>query len=211
MDAHIFLLYLATWSLVALTPGPAVMCAMTHATRFGMRSAMAGILGIQSGHLIFFGCVAGGLAALLSTATTAFTVLRTIGAFYLLYLGARIILATFRTSSSITTEASTPAPAPAHTSLFLQGFAIQVTNPKALLFMSALLPQFIQPGRSLPLQITILLATTIVIDAAVLTGYAMLAQHGTRTLRTSALTRWMERTFGAALIFFGLRLLTAKK
>lgn len=209
MDLHTFLLYLATWSLVALTPGPAVMCAMTHATRFGLRSAMVGILGIQLGHFVFFGCVAGGLAALLATATTAFAVLRIAGALYLLYLGVRIIAATFR-SSAVKNDAAL-VPAPARSSLFLQGFAIQVTNPKALLFMSALLPQFIQPQQSLVLQIGVLLATTIAVDVAVLGGYALLAQRGAQSLRASGLIRWLERTFGAALIFFGVRLLAVRK
>src|SRR5687768_17187041 len=99
MSLQIFLLYLATWSLVALTPGPAVMCAMAHSTRYGFRSSVAGIMGIQFGNLLFFVCIALGLATLLATATTAFNVLRVVGAFYLFYLGVRIIILSFRRSS----------------------------------------------------------------------------------------------------------------
>lgn len=206
MSAEIFLLYLATWSLLALTPGPAVMCAMSHATRFGFRHALVGIIGIQLGHFVFFACVAFGLAALLAKASAAFTVLRIIGAVYLMYLGVRIVISTFRRR---VTDPPT-APPPARVGLLLQGFAIQVTNPKALLFMSAFLPQFIQPQHPLAPQLIILLAATIAVDLAVLSGYAWFALRGVRSFRASGFTKWLERAFGATLVFFGFHLLAAR-
>ncbi len=207
MSSETFLLYLATWSLVALTPGPAVLCAMSQATRYGFRSALAGIAGIQLAHFVFFGCVGFGLAALLATATTAFAVLRVVGAAYLLYLGIGIVVATLRPRAAV----PAPAPPPRRRNLLLQGFAIQITNPKALLFMSALLPQFIHPDRALVLQIAILLATTIVVDTVVQVAYAYFASRGARSLRTAGITVWLERAFGAALVLFGVRLLVARK
>jgi len=206
MSAEIFLLYLGTWSLAALTPGPAVMCAMSHATRFGFRQAFVGILGIQLGHFVFFACVAFGLAALLAKATAAFTMLRIVGALYLVYLGLRIVVSTFRRRATVPSATSTPA----RTGLLLQGFVIQVTNPKALLFMSALLPQFIQPQHPLPMQLAILLATTIAVDIVVLSAYAWFALRGAQSLRASGVTKWLERAFGAALLFFGVRLLASR-
>ena len=203
MHTQTVLLYLLTWSLVALAPGPAVMCAMTHASRYGLRLALVGIAGIQLGHLVFFGCIASGLAALLATASTAFTLLRVAGALYLLYMGIRVILATFRARAERALSYSLPG----RRHLLLQGFFIQVTNPKALLFMSALLPQFIQPGRALALQLAVLLAITIAVDVLVLTAYACLAQRGVRSVRTPGVTVWLERTFGGALVVFGFRLL----
>lgn len=207
MTTSSFLLYLATWSLVAISPGPAAMCAMTFASRFGMRAAMIGIAGIQLGHFIFFGCIAAGLAALLTTATTVFMVLRGFGALYLLYLGIRIIHASFRATVQAEHSQSSPVPR----SLLLQGFAIQVTNPKALLFMSALLPQFIRPESALTPQLLILLATTIIVDVIVLGGYALLAHRGTGHLRASGILPWLERAFGAVLVFFGVRILATTK
>jgi homoserine/homoserine lactone efflux protein len=203
MTLSLFFMYLATWSLVALTPGPAVMCAMSHATRYGFRPSLIGIIGIQLGHLVFFGCVAFGLTALLATASTAFTILRLLGALYLFYLGIRIIASTFR--PTITKQ--TISKPPARSSLLFQGFAIQVTNPKALLFMSALLPQFIQPQHSLSLQLSVFLLTTIIVDILVLSSYAYIARRGVQLFRTS----WLERIFGAALILFGFRLLAARR
>jgi homoserine/homoserine lactone efflux protein len=207
MSTEVLLLYLATWSLVALTPGPAVMCAMSQATRYGFRHALAGIIGIQLGHFVFFGCVASGLVALLAAATTAFTVLRMVGAVYLFYLGVRIMASTFRRRVAEPAVAT----APPRGSLLLQGFAIQVTNPKALLFMSALLPQFIQPQHSLALQLCVLLATTITVDMLVLSSYACFAMRGAQSLRASGVIVWLERAFGAALVLFGIRLFADRK
>src|SRR4026208_924244 len=168
MSLKLFLLYVATWSLVALTPGPAVMCAMSQATRYGFRASLAGIAGTQAGNLVFFICTALGLATLLNTATTAFTVLRIAGAIYLFYLGVRIIVSTFKRAKA--TQTVVPPAPPAQHSLFLQGLAIQITNPKALLFVSALLPQFIDPNRPLLLQLIILVAVTVAVDLVVLSS-----------------------------------------
>jgi len=209
MSIRIFLLYLATWSLVALTPGPAAMCSMAQATRYGFRSSLAGISGIQLGNFLFFICVALGLGTLLATATTAFTVLRFVGAIYLLYLGVRIILSTFRHSPSRSERAV--ASLPAHRNLFLQGLLIQLTYPKALLFISALLPLFIEPRRSVPWQLLILVFTTVAVDSIVLSSYALLAARGIQSFRGSRLSVWLERVFGATLLFFGFRLLLSRK
>ena len=118
-------------------------------------------------------------------ATTAFSIIRVFGAFYLFYLGVRIILSTLRRSLP---KAAQPAiPPPAHRSLFLQGVLIQLANPKALLFVSALLPQFIDPHRSVPVQLVILVFTTIAVDSVVLSADAYLAQRGCQSFRSS---RW---------------------
>ena len=207
MNTGTILLYLLTWLLVALTTGPAVMCSMTQASRYGLRHAIAGIAGIQMGHLVFFGCVASGLAALLASASTAFAALRLAGALYLVYLGIRAIVGARRTAAT----AAGSRPLPARRSLLLQGLLIQVTNPKALLFMSALLPQFIQPGGRLALQLCVLLVITIVVDVAVLTVYASLAARGVHSLRAAPAMAWLQRAFGAALICFGVRLAAATR
>jgi len=209
MNTKTFLLYFLTWSLVALTPGPAVMCSMAQSTRYGFRSSLAGISGIQLGNLAFFICVALGLGALLATATTAFTILRFVGAIYLFYLGSRILLSTFRRQAS---KAAVPVVSlPARRSLFLQGLLVQLTNPKALLFVSALLPQFLDAHRPILLQLAILVLTTIFVDSIVLSSYALLAHRGIRSFRNSRASAWLERVWGATLVFFGFRLLLSRK
>lgn len=209
MSLKIFLLYLAAWSLAALSPGPAVMCSMAQSTRFGFRSSLAGISGIQLGNFLFFVCIALGLGTLLATVTIAFTVLRVLGAVYLFYLGVRIIISSFR--RPLAKDSQPKVSVTAHHSLFLQGLLIQLTNPKALLFVSALLPQFIEPHRSVFLQLVILLFATVVVDTVVLSSYAFFAQRGIQSFRTSRVSAWLERMLGAALLLFGLRLLLSRK
>jgi homoserine/homoserine lactone efflux protein len=209
MTVRILLLYFATWLLVALTPGPAVLCSVSQSTRYGFRSSIAGISGIQLGNLVFFVCIACGLGTLLAKAAGAFTVLRFIGAVYLVYLGARIILSSFRRSGLKTAQPA--ATLPAHRGLFLQGLLVQLTNPKALLFVSALLPQFIDPQRPAMPQLVILVLTTIAVDSVVLSSYAFAVHRGVRSFRASRLSAWLERVFGAVLVLFGFRLLLSRK
>ena len=100
---------------------------------------------------------------------------------------------------------------PANRSLFFQGLLIQLTNPQALLFIPALLTQFIDPHRSVPVQLAILVFTTIAVDSIVLSSYAYLAHRGIQSFSSSRWSAWLERIFGAALVFFGVRLLFSQK
>ena len=201
MALNTFLLYLATWTLVAISPGPAVMFSMSQAARHGMRGATAGTAGILLGHVFVFGAVAFGLAALLASYGGAVTAIRIVGALYLMYLGAKMLFSKPRAA-----EAVVAAPAvPHHGGLMLQGLAVQLTNPKLLLFVLALLPQFIRPDYPLLSQLAIMLTVTIVIDGIALMVYAQIASHGARALKGSRVIAWLERAFGGALIFFGLQ------
>src|SRR4051812_32603597 len=208
MALDAFLLFLAAWTLVALSPGPAVMFVMSQTARHGLRGGVTGTIGIVSGHLFTFSAVALGLAALLAKYQDAVWAIRVVGALYLMYLGVKMILSKTRIDAPINGNG---AASPARHGILLQGLAVQLTNPKNLLFVLALLPQFIRPGYPLLLQLGIMLMVTILIDGAVLLAYANLAAHGARALKGSKLIMWLERVFGAALIFFGLKLLASRR
>jgi len=209
MNTQTFFLYLATWTLVALSPGPAVLFSMAASVRSGFGHSFAGIAGIQAGNVIFFVCTGLGLGALLARATQAFTVLRWVGAFYLLYLGGRIIVSTFRRRERLVAQHSEAGDK--RRGLFLRGLLIQITNPKALLFVSALLPQFIDAGKPVATQLGILGVTTVLVDTAVLGCYAFFASRGAQTFRDSRAAIALERLFGAALILFGVRLMQSRR
>ncbi|HEX7768602.1 MAG TPA: LysE family translocator [Dokdonella sp.] len=138
----------------------------------------------------------------------AMTAIRIVGALYLMYLGVKMILSKTRTTPDVTAAAPKP---PARGNILLQGLLVQLTNPKNLMFVLAFLPQFISAERPLLPQLAIMLTVTIVIDALFLLGYAQLAAHGTRALKGSRVVTWLERGFGAALIFFGVKLLLARR
>jgi homoserine/homoserine lactone efflux protein len=202
-------LYVITWSLVALTPGPAVMCIASQAARYGWRSACLAVLGIQIGNLTFFVCIPFGLAALLATATNALTFLQFAGAGYLLYLGVRMISSSYRASTRNPSEA--PRLPPSRRNLVLGAFVIQVMNPKALLFVSALLPQFLNQSGHTLFQLSVLMICTVSVDAVVLVSYAFLVGRGMKSLQSCELSRWIERVFGAALVGFGINLLVWRR
>ncbi len=208
MALETFLLYLAAWSLVALSPGPAVMFAMSQAARHGMTGAVAGTGGILLGHVVCFTFVALGLAAVLSKLDGAMTAIRIVGALYLMYLGARMLMSRPTATPDVTAAAPKP---PAQGGIVLQGLLVQLTNPKNLMFVLAFLPQFISAERPLLPQLAIMLTVTVVIDGAVLLAYALLAARGARALKGSRVVAWLERAFGAALIFFGIKLLLARR
>lgn len=208
MALNTFLLYLAAWTLVALSPGPAVFFSMSQAARHGMHGAVAGTAGILLGHFVCFTFVALGLAAVLSKLDGAMMVIRIVGALYLLYLGARLVLS--KTQAIPDVSAAAPKP-PARGSLVLQGLLVQLTNPKNLMFVLAFLPQFISADRPLLPQLGIMLTVTVLIDGAFLLGYAQIALRGVHALKGSRVITWLERAFGAALIFFGARLMLAQK
>ncbi|HEY5814172.1 MAG TPA: LysE family translocator [Terrimicrobiaceae bacterium] len=172
MSAETVLLYLLTWVLVALTPGPAVMYMMSQVARHGLRAGFLGIVGIQLGNLAFFVCIGAGLMALLATATSFLAILQLVGAGYLIYFGLRMVSSSLRRSSVPSLR-----PPPGRGSMILQGLAIQLTNPKALLFVSALLPQFLDSRGHMMVQLTALLSCTIVVDVIVLGSYAFLADR----------------------------------
>ncbi len=205
MKLDSLLLYFVTWLLVALAPGPAVICVMSQAARYGWSTGLQAVLGIQLGNLVFFLCIALGLAALLAAATNTFAVLQLAGAIYLIYLGLRIIVSAWRQ------RPADPSPSfrlgAGRNSPVFQALFVQLTNPKALLFVSALLPQFLDPDRPMASQLTMLLACTVLVDTAVLGSYAFAAHRGSRALRHSRLVKWLECAFGTALVIFGIRLL----
>jgi threonine/homoserine/homoserine lactone efflux protein len=207
MELRTFLLYLATWTLVALTPGPAVMYSMAAATRFGLRGALAGICGIQAGNFVLFAAVGLGLGALLATADGAFMAIRIAGAAYLIWLGGRVIVGTFKNTQA----AESAKQERLDSKSAVQGLLVQITNPKALLFVTALLPQFIDATRPALSQFTILVLTTVCVDAVVLSAYVLIALFGAKSFRRSRFKTWCERAYGAALLFFGGRLLASRR
>jgi homoserine/homoserine lactone efflux protein len=208
MNGESLLLYLSTWLLVALTPGPAVIYVMSQTARYGLQAGLRGIVGIQLGNFIFFLCIAVGLVTLLRAITHAFVALQIAGAAYLLYLGFRIIISSLQRAPREMYPPCRPGEAGSN---LVQAVLLQLTNPKALLFVSALVPQFLDPERQLMFQMAILLSCTVAVDAVVLGSYVLLADRGKHALRHAGVLRWIECAFGVALVGLGVRLLDWRK
>jgi threonine/homoserine/homoserine lactone efflux protein len=201
-------LYVATVFLVSGTPGPNMLHILSRSVDIGVRRTVAAMAGCLAGLLAILAASAGGLTALLLAIPGAFDVLRWIGTAYLVWLG---IKAWRAAPTPLDTPERLPADrrlAPA--SLFRTGFAISISNPKALLFAAAFLPQFVNPAAPKPPQFAILVATFAVIECGWYFAYALGGRGLARHLARPALKRWFNRLTGTIFIGFGLLLLRSK-
>jgi homoserine/homoserine lactone efflux protein len=206
MDLHLWLAYLAAAWLIALSPGSGAVLSMSHGLAYGVRQTTATIAGLQIG-LAFILLVAGvGVGALLVASATAFMVVKLLGAGYLLWLGWRQWRAPVSALDGELGAALAPAALGVRQRLAL-GVFTNTTNPKGIVFMVAVLPQFIDPQRPLALQLAILLATTLATDTVVMHGYAFLASRLRQWLRSARARRTQNRVFGGVLMGLGASLL----
>ena len=206
MDWHVWLAYfLAAW-LIALSPGSGAVLSMSHGLQYGVRQTTATIVGLQIG-LAFILLVAGaGVGALLLASTTAFMVVKVLGAGYLIWLGVKQWRAPVDGAASDAAAPSEPAGLSVRQRL-LRGALTNATNPKGIVFMVAVLPQFIDPNKPLALQLAILLVTTLAVDSVVMHGYAFLASRLRALMQSVRARKTQNRVFGGVLMGMGASLL----
>lgn len=206
MDWHVWLAYfLAAW-LIALSPGSGAVLSMSHGLQYGVRQTTATIVGLQIG-LAFILLVAGaGVGALLLASTTAFMIVKVLGAGYLIWLGVKQWRAPVDGAASDAAAPSEPAGLSVRQRL-LRGALTNATNPKGIVFMVAVLPQFIDPNKPLALQLAILLVTTLAVDSVVMHGYAFLASRLRALMQSVRARKTQNRVFGGVLMGMGASLL----
>ena len=206
MDWHVWLAYfLAAW-LIALSPGSGAVLSMSHGLQYGVRQTTATIVGLQIG-LAFILLVAGaGVGALLLASTTAFMIVKVLGAGYLIWLGVKQWRAPVDGAASDAAAPSEPAGLSVRQRL-LRGALTNATNPNGIVFMVAVLPQFIDPNKPLALQLAILLVTTLAVDSVVMHGYAFLASRLRALMQSVRARKTQNRVFGGVLMGMGASLL----
>ena len=197
MDLATWLAFLLAAILIAVSPGPGAATSMSVGLRHGYWAALRAIGGLQSALLIQLTIVAAGLGALLSTSTTAFNVMKFLGAGYLIWLG----IQKWRDAPQAIDGDGTAAVKPQ--GLFTQGLLVNLTNPKAIVFMAALTPQCIAPARPQWLQFAIIGATMCGVDTIVMSGYALLATRLRRWLRNPRAMKAQNRFFGGIFVGAG--------
>jgi homoserine/homoserine lactone efflux protein len=211
MDLQVWLAYfVASWA-IALSPGSGAVLSMTHGLAYGVKKTGATIAGLQMGLGVILLVAGVGVGALLLASVTAFTVVKVAGAGYLIWLGWKQWRAPEGTAVAHDATEPTPAGLPSARERFVTGFFTNVTNPKGIVFMVAVLPQFLDPARALWLQLLILLVTSIAVDFVVMHGYAFLASRMQRWLATARARRTQNRVFGGVLIAMGASLLFVKR
>ncbi len=204
-DTTHLLMFIAAGWLLNLTPGPDVLYIVSSALKSGVRAGIVAALGIVSGCFVHVFAAALGVGALLATSATAFTVLKWVGAAYLMWMGVKLLLA--KGGSSVVPAVASHEPADLGR-IFRQGFLTNVLNPKVALFFLAFVPQFIAPGTENKVTAFLLLGLLFNVNSLPINfGYAWLAGWASR--RVGAVQRamhWMDRAAGVMFIGFGLKL-----
>ena len=210
MDLHVWLAFLVASCVIAVSPGSGAVLSMSHGLSYGVRRTTATIVGLQLGLAVILLVAGLGVGAVLTASATAFTVIKVVGACYLLWLGWRQWRAPV---VKVDGDAAQSVGEPDLTTRqrVLRGFLTNVTNPKGIVFMAAVLPQFIQPTRPLWLQLLVLLATTVMVDVTVMHGYAWLAARLQGVLRSVRARRAQNRVFGGVLMAMGAFLFMFKR
>lgn len=201
-----WLLFCSVALLVTFSPGPAVLLAISNAIAVGPRRAMISSMGNGFGLFIISGVAMAGMGVVLATSATAFMLLKLAGALYLVYLGIK----QWRSKTSIVADAPVAAGAANPYSfwkLFRQGLTVALTNPKAILFFSALFPQFVTPGEPVGIQFAVLTASFVVCAMLAHLFYANLARLLKTQLATPGRARLFNRISGGAFVLLGLSLL----
>lgn len=202
---HDLTLFIISGLLLNLMPGPDSLLIMTRSATQGWRAGSAAALGIGAGTMVHIFAAALGLSALLSTSAAAFTVVKWIGAAYIVYMGIGMLRAKRRDEEPSALPAVQPL---AWRKIFLQGFLTNVLNPKVALFFLAFVPQFIHADASSKPLAFIILGTIFNFNG-------MLYCHGLALFTAFASTRlnikplaslWLNRTMGGLFLALGVRL-----
>jgi len=197
--------------LIAISPGSGAVLSMTHGLSFDVKNTTATIFGLQAGLLWILFIVGAGFGSLLVASEFAFSLVKTVGALYLIYLGLNQWRATIETSFDLPTQSQAKLLVPSFRKRFLVGFFTNATNPKGIVFMVAVLPQFID--RKIPLlsQLFIIAVTMCCIDLLVMHGYAYAASLMQGLLRNARAVKIQNQFFGGILMLVGATLFFVKR
>jgi threonine/homoserine/homoserine lactone efflux protein len=214
MDLQLWLFYFASAIGLSLTPGPNGLLVLSHGMRFGWRQTLPTAIGGVAGFMVLIAASLAGLGALLTASERAFELAKWIGAAYLVYLGIRTWRAPApavtrqppATPQAIAQDAApaapgTPTAAVSWRQRLSEGFIVAISNPKALIFFAAFLPQFMQPEVALWLQFLILGGTFGLIELLYELMVARAAQQIAPWLGRNG--RWFNRVAGATFVGIG--------
>jgi threonine/homoserine/homoserine lactone efflux protein len=201
-----FLAYLAACVVLVVVPGPTVTVIVANSLRHGPRAGLLNVAGTQAGLAVMLAVLALGLDTIVASMAALFDVLRIAGALYLVWLGVRL----WRAGGALAGIADAGTSVARRRSFFWQGVLVIWSNPKALLFFGAFIPQFVDAAGNVVGQ-TLLLGVTFMVVATLLDGgYALLAGGAGRLLSRRRLV-WLERISGSLLIGGGVWLALTRR
>ena len=214
MSFEFILAFSATVFVASIIPGPSMLLALTHGMQHGMKKTTASALGNVLVTLVQALVSIVGLGAVLMASETVFLVIKWVGAAYLVYMGISILFSRGLLLPGQGTEGLSNTSGAGETSLrrlFVQGAMVTAGNPKAIVFFTAVFPQFIHPGAGFALQCSCLLALLCAIAFVCFMLYAYGGQRIVRIFSRASAGRWIKRIIGASFIGAGIGLAAARR
>lgn len=203
IPVELYAAYVLACAAVAIVPGPSVTVIIANSLRHGTRAGLLNVAGTQAGLAVMLLILAAGLQFIVESLAQVFDIIRWLGAAYLIWLGIKLL----QSDGTMGKVADVPR---AHGSFFWQGFVVVLSNPKALFFFGALIPQFLTPGGNALAQTVLLGATFIAVATPLDSSYALLAGGAGKWLSRSRV-RVLEVGSGLCLIGGGLWLALARR
>ena len=202
MRWEVWLLFVVTEAVLSVTPGPAVLYVLSQAIQRGPGKSVWASWGILTANAMYFILSATSLGAVIVASYKLFFLIKWIGAAYLVYLG----VSSFFGRSSVMSVPEAKLNSHSGPRILRDGFLLQAANPKALLFFTAILPQFIDARHNVAFQIFILGISSILVEFLILFTYGQLAGRVLATARNPRFEKLTNRIAGSLLIGAGVGL-----
>ena len=207
MTWQLWLLFVMTEAVLSPTPGPAVLFVLSQAIRRGPGRSVWGSCGILSANTLYFALSATSLGAVIVASYRLFFLIKWLGAGYLVYLG----LASFFGRHSVLALPEEKSDMRTGPRILRDGFLLQAANPKALLFFTAILPQFINAHHNVAFQILVLGVSSVIVEFIILFCYGQLAGRALAAARNPRFEKITNRIAGSLLIGAGVGLAALRR
>ncbi len=200
-------IYIITVFVASIIPGPSMLLALSHGIKHGAKISMITALGNTVASMIQATVAIAGLGLVLSTSTTIFMFIKYIGAIYLIYLGIKL----FRTPFTIKNSSYDKKEKPVFKKLFSEAFIVAAANPKALIFFTALFPQFIQVNRDGLVHYTLLVLVLGLIAFSCMMIYSFSGYKVKNLFHETSLSKYIGKVIGTTFVSLGLGLAFTSK
>jgi threonine/homoserine/homoserine lactone efflux protein len=200
MSFETWLAFSAASAMLLIIPGPTILLVISYALGHGRKAAWATVAGVALGDFTAMTCSMLGIGALLAASATLFTVIKWIGAAYLVYLGIRL----WRAPVAGGMDGNAGQHETRAGKILFHTYAVTALNPKSIVFFVAFLPQFLDAARPVVPQIVIFEATFLVLATLNALSYAVMAAAARRTIRKPAVQRAVNRVGGSLLVGAGV-------
>ena len=203
-----YLVFLGICIAITFSPGPSTFTAIKNGASYGLKYSIIGICGNEVALMLMAAISVAGLGAVIMASTALFTILKTLGGLYLAYLGLKMIMSNPSTLTEEKTELKTKING---VSLFVESFLVGISNPKAMAFLIAFFPQFIDPTQPVLWQFAVLGLTFMACSFSALVIYAIAATQLSAYLKQAFILKWFNRVTGGIFIGFGVSLIASRQ